>query len=1036
MNTHTMTTTGIFMLLTLLLFPIAPNTCAQDGDAPLTAQEQAWLKNHPVIRVAPIPGYPPYHFFDDSGKFSGLAADFFEVIQEDLGVTIEVVVGTSQKEILEMLSNKEIDVIPSLSRQPEREKYMLFSDGYLRSSYAIITRRGDPTIQSEADLSGKRVVLLNKFAANSELFRRHPGLNYSYVDTPLEALLQVSEDKADATVFLYAASAYLISRNVLSDLEIKSVLQWGGSKGCVGVRKDWPEFVSILNKELKTIPEDKKIEIFNKWVYLDSGGQKTQQVVLTEKEKAWLAQNHVVRARVRYWPPFMFEDPEPSGMAVDYLKLAAQRAGFEVRFIPDTLGWPESVRDLMEERNHYDLILTMKRTQERAEKIALTDDYLLFPWVIIARDNSGFIGGMNDLNGSRVAVERGHVMQNKLQAEYPKINLFETETSLAAMQAVADGRAFAYIGNLANASYLIEEHGLHNLRIAAPTTFEGHDQAMGVRKDWPELLSIINKAIATMAPEDHNAIRNRWLGVRYEFGLQPREVMLWIGAILMVVLLIIGPTLYWNRRLATEVAVRQRTEKALYTAKEAAEAANQAKSVFLSNMSHELRTPLNTVLGFSQLMGADEGLNVQQKANLEIINRSGHHLLQLINDVLDMSKIEAGKSQLEVEDIDLGALIRDVVDMMRLRAEQKGLQLLLDQTSDFPRFVCADGPKLRQILINLMGNAIKYTNDGGVALRLGVTLTDDSRMRLACEVKDSGIGIAEEDLERIFKPFAQAGEQTDTKGTGLGLAITRQYVELMGGELTVESEVGKGSVFRFEIPVERVAAEEIEEAEPSRGRAIGLEPGQASWRILIVEDQLENRLLLRKLLEGVGFEVHEAVNGQEAIQVFEAWQPHLIWMDWRMPVMDGLTATRRIRAVEGGKETIIVALTASVFKEQRDEALESGCDDFLHKPFREAEIFDMMAKHLKARYIYTEQQPTTTAEPTGMDLPSSEAMAALPSEWLAVLAKAAEEIDLKAMEQIISRINERDKALAESLAYLVKDFRFDTLQDLVKEAMK
>jgi CheY-like chemotaxis protein len=217
---------------------------------------------------------------------------------------------------------------------------------------------------------------------------------------------------------------------------------------------------------------------------------------------------------------------------------------------------------------------------------------------------------------------------------------------------------------------------------------------------------------------------------------------------------------------------------------------------------------------------------------------------------------------------------------------------------------------------------------------------------------------------------------------------------------------------------------------------IGLEPGQPSWRILIVEDQLENRLLLKKLLEQIGFEVREAVNGQEAIDVFEAWRPHFIWMDRRMPVMDGLTATRRIKAMEGGKETIIVALTASVFKEQRDEVLEAGCDDFLRKPFREAEIFDMMAKHLKARYIYAEEQPTTTAEATRMDLPSSEAMAALPPEWLAVLARAAEEIDLKAAEQIISRIGARDKALAESLANLVKDFRFDTLQDLIKEAMK
>ena len=306
---------------------------------------------------------------------------------------------------------------------------------------------------------------------------------------------------------------------------------------------------------------------------------------------------------------------------------------------------------------------------------------------------------------------------------------------------------------------------------------------------------------------------------------------------------------------------RKTMVKSLAEAKEKAEAANRANSVFLANMTHELRTPLNAVLGFSQLMQNDSNTTETQRETLQIINRSGEHLLTLINDVLDMSKIEAGRSTLEPEDFDLGGMIRDIIDLMGHRAEAKGLQLILDQSSAFPRYIHADPAKLRQMLINLLGNAVKYTNEGGITLRLGATSTDDSKVRLAFEVEDSGIGIAEEDLECIFEPFAQVGEQTDTKGTGLGLAITRQYVELMGGELTVESEPGRGSMFRFEIPVEKVAAEDIKQAEPSRGQVIGLEPGQPTYRILIVEDQLENRLLLKKLLEQVGFEVREALNG-------------------------------------------------------------------------------------------------------------------------------------------------------------------------------
>ncbi|MBW1788853.1 MAG: PhnD/SsuA/transferrin family substrate-binding protein [Deltaproteobacteria bacterium] len=482
-----------------------------------------------------------------------------------------------------------------------------------------------------------------------------------------------------------------------------------------------------------------------------------------------------------------------------------------------------------------------------------------------------------------------------------------------------------------------------------------------------------------------------------------------------------------------DISERKRIENVLQEAKKSAEAANRAKSAFLANMSHELRTPLNAVLGFSQLMRNDPSTTETQRENLEIINRSGEHLLTLINDVLDMSKIEAGRTILESEDFDLGELVRDITDMMRVRAEGKGLQLVLDQTSEFPRFIHGDAAKLRQIFINLVSNAVKFTDTGGVTLRLdAMPAEDDSELILRGEVEDTGSGIVPEDLERIFTPFEQLAESATQKGTGLGLAITRQFIEMMGGEITAKSEPGKGSLFRFTLQVQRAQDIVTAKVATETRRIIGLEPDQPSWRILIVEDQLENRLLLKKLLEQVGFEVHEAVNGQEAIDVFEAWRPHFIWMDRRMPVMDGLTATRRIKAMESGKETIIVTLTASVFEEQRGEVVEAGCDDFLRKPFREAEIFDMMAKHLKVRYVYAEEQPTTTAEAARMDLPSSEAMAALPPEWLAVLARAAEEIDLKAAEQIISRIGGRDKALAESLSYLVKDFRFDTLQDLIK----
>jgi signal transduction histidine kinase/DNA-binding NarL/FixJ family response regulator len=447
--------------------------------------------------------------------------------------------------------------------------------------------------------------------------------------------------------------------------------------------------------------------------------------------------------------------------------------------------------------------------------------------------------------------------------------------------------------------------------------------------------------------------------------------------------------------------------------KEKAEAANLAKSKFLASMSHELRTPLNAILGFSRLMHDEAGLSEEQRKTLDIINRSGEHLLNMINDVLDMAKVEAGRLSVENTLLDLGGMVRDITDLLRVRAEEKGLQLLLDQSSEFPRFVRADGAKLRQVLINLVGNAVKFTERGGVTLRLNTRPADVPKsLLLIVEVEDSGVGITAEDQARIFDPFVQVSNLTLQKGTGLGLAIARTYVELMGGRLSVESQPGKGSIFRMEATVERAAESEVGAAEIQRGRVVGLAPGQPEYRILIVEDQMENWLLLRRLLEGIGFLVRVAENGAAGVEMFQEWQPHFIWMDIRMPIMDGLAATRRIRALDGGREVKIAALTASVFKEERDNVTAAGMDDFIHKPYRMEEIFDCLVRQLGVGFVYEES--TVTATPT-MVL-SAEALVTLPQELRTELVNALVSLDVARIGEIIRRASELDPALGDALA--------------------
>lgn len=677
--------------------------------------------------------------------------------------------------------------------------------------------------------------------------------------------------------------------------------------------------------------------------------------------------NKVYKSATEYdYPPFsVTSSGEVDGFSVDLIKAVAEETGIKIEFKIDQ--W-SIIKDELQ-NGKLDVLPLVGYSEERVEYFDFTVPYIVMYGNIFVREDNDNINSESDLYGKEIIVMEGdNAHEYALRMNFTD-KLYLAETYNEAFEMLSSGKHDAVLAQSLVGIKIINDMNNKNIKVVTQldndgisrtkTKLSGFEQkfCFAVKKGDKELLAKLNEGLVIVSANGrYNELYEKWFPFLIDNKPTMAEIIAYLMKILipLVLLMLLASIIFIKKEVNRKTLELKKTNEELAAAKEEAENANKAKSIFLANISHELRTPLNAILGYTQIMQWDQTLSEDNLDSIKTIYRCGEHLLSLINDVLEISKIESDKIDLNIVTFDFQELMLDIKKMFELKSAAKNLSFNYHGIKEIPRYVQGDVVKLKMVLINLIGNAIKFTKFGSIDVRFSAVERLQDSFLLHVEVEDTGIGIAAEEIDKLFKFFSQTNSgRSIGVGTGLGLAISQKFITMMGGEIKVSSQTGKGSTFSFEIMLEESKLPAVERKERV-GQVIRLKSHQQVPLILVTEDNAESRSLLIRLLKTAHLKVIWAENGREAVEKFKMCRPDFIWMDIRMPIMDGLEATRQIKGMGDSKSTIIVALSAHVFDEERESILAAGCDDFLAKPFLEEDIFNIMAKHLNLEFIYSD----------------------------------------------------------------------------------
>ncbi|MCF7983799.1 MAG: transporter substrate-binding domain-containing protein, partial [Thiohalocapsa sp.] len=842
-----------------------------DGRTPrldLDEEERAWIAENPTVRVGAYP-LPPY-MQERNGRVDGYLVELMRAIAARAGLRA-VFQFLPLRQVTEGTAAGMLDATLAVNPTPERAGALFFSQDTVDFTLSIFARKDVRDIKGVESLAGKTLATYPGYSWNARYAEYLPDIRLLMADD-IEAMFRmVATGQADAAISETESGKVLLRRYLLTNVEPKGFAVFDGRRSrpghYYGVSRRLPLLASILDKAFAQMPAAEKQRLWNRWFIPKAGAG---DVDLDADERAYLGATVFRRALATAWTPFDFPDVDgtPAGIAEDYWtlirdKLDLREADVDRQRFGDILAAMQG--------GDVDLYAATTRTADRELYALFSDPYERYPIAIAGAANAGLFAGTASLAGRRVAVGRNYSAHYLLKARSPGIDFVLVDNTRAALEAVAAGRADAAVDILPVLHQHIEGFPPGRVKLLGVTDVEFPLQVMVSRQHAP-LVPVINRAIAAITPEERAAIHNKWL--LRQIVTAPDYTLLW--QVLAAALLILGTILYWNHRLHREVLRRKRAEAGLMQAKEIADRANRAKSDFLANMSHEIRTPLNAVLGLTRL-SLESDPAPRLGGYLRKIDLSARTLLALINDVLDLSRIEADKLHPRQEPLELDALLDRVRVMVEQQAADKGLELRIEGPAESVGMLLGDGLRLTQVLLNLLGNAIKFTARGRVTLAVWVEDENERELQLAFNVTDTGIGIPEARRADLFDAFTQLDTSSTRShgGSGLGLSISARLVALMGGRLEVESIEGKGSCFWFNLAFPRAADGIVAAAAPAPASLHGT-------RVLVAEDDPVSQLLVRDLLSRRGASVTLTATGTEAVAAATRGHYDIVLMDVRM----------------------------------------------------------------------------------------------------------------------------------------------------------